>query len=177
MNRSEKNFNMTLNLLMRKSSTGATTALDQWIKISTRRICWNNWRRIKYSLLLTGPWSTSLSPFSETQSEWFGKQGLSWHVSSALFPEKEKEWWWKKTPFEIRSYVHLVENGTQGWFTISQILHHTLCMLKEQKPNTKSEWSFYKVRQCWLLQLSSFDGIPVEKQKYDWHYCKRTSVK
>lgn len=40
----------------------------------------------------------------------------------------------KKT-FEIRSYVHLVENGTQGWFTISQILHHTLCMLKEQKPN------------------------------------------
>lgn len=72
--------------------------------------------------------------FRETQSEWFGKQGLSWHVSCALFPQKEKESDGEKT-FEIRSYVHLVENGTQGWFTISQILHHTLCMLKEQKPN------------------------------------------
>lgn len=69
--------------------------------------------------------------FRESQSEWFGKQGLSWHVSCAFFPEKEKESDGEKT-FEIMSYVHLVKNDTQGWLTISHILHHTRCMLKEQ---------------------------------------------
>lgn len=29
--------------------------------------------------------------FRETQTKWFGKQGLIWHFSCALFTEKEKE--------------------------------------------------------------------------------------
>lgn len=81
-------------------------------------------------VFITADWTMKYLPqsFRETQSEWFGKPGFC-----ALFLEKEESDG-EKT-FEIRSYVHLVENGTEGWFTVSQILHHTLCMLKEQTPN------------------------------------------
>lgn len=84
-------------------------------------------------VFIIADWAMKYLPqsFREPQSEWFGKQELSWHDSCAFFQEKEKEIDGENT-FEIRSYVHLLENGTQGWLTILQILHHTLCMRKEQ---------------------------------------------
>ena len=41
----------------------------------------------------------------EKQSEWFGKKGLSWHVSVLAFNENEK--------LKTLTLVHLFENVTQ----------------------------------------------------------------
>lgn len=86
-------------------------------------------------VFIIADWAMKYLPqsFRETQSEWFGKQGLSWHVSCALFPEKEKESDGEKT-FEIRSYVHLVENANRDGlpFHRSCIIHFACLKSKNQ---------------------------------------------
>lgn len=81
-------------------------------------------------------WAMKYLPqtFRETQSEWFGKQGISWHVSCVLVRRNGTE---DDEPLDILSYVHLLQNGTQGWFTVSKILTHTLQMLHESHPHLR----------------------------------------
>ena len=87
-------------------------------------------------VLIIADWAMKYLPqtFRETQTEWYGKQGISWHITCALFPEAKRENDDSEKTYDIRSFVHLVENGTQGWYSVSQIFHHTFFMLKEQNP-------------------------------------------
>ena len=46
-------------------------------------------------VLIIADWSMKYlpQPVLETQTEWYGKQGISWHITCVLFPEaniKEK---------------------------------------------------------------------------------------
>ena len=51
--------------------------------------------------------------FREKQSDWFGKRGISWHISTVLSCEADdeaKEW---------QSYAHLVDGSCQqDWFAV-----------------------------------------------------------
>ena len=51
--------------------------------------------------------------FREKQSDWFGKRGLSWHISSVIFKvENSKE-------VEVQSYAH---SCTQDWYAVASTL-------------------------------------------------------
>ena len=91
-------------------------------------------------VLLISDWAMKYLPqtFREAQTEWFGKQGISWHITCALTrraessEEDENE---AALPYDIHSYIHLLEHGSQGWFAVAKILTHTLQMIKDKMPH------------------------------------------
>ncbi len=69
--------------------------------------------------------------FREKQAEWFGKRGLSWHVSSVILKSEQTE-----EPV-VTTYVHLFDSCTQDWFAVASILENLLPTLKAHNPSVK----------------------------------------
>ena len=66
--------------------------------------------------------------YREKQSEWFGKRGINWHVSSIITRSAEDN------GLEIVSYVHLFDSCAQDWYAFCAILEHLLGYIKQSKP-------------------------------------------
>ncbi|XP_078382539.1 uncharacterized protein LOC144665220 [Oculina patagonica] len=77
-------------------------------------------------------WAIKFLPvcFRETQSEWFGKKGRSWHVSAAITKTTEGE-------FEVRTFVHAFDQCAQDWFSVGSIIENVLTQLKTSQPGIK----------------------------------------
>ena len=82
-------------------------------------------------------WAMKFLPFQfrETQSDFFGKRGISWHVSCVITRSEDLE-------LDLQCYIHILENGTQGWYSVANILTNLLVQLKESKPEL--EYAFLK---------------------------------
>ena len=61
--------------------------------------------------------------------EWFGKRGLSWHVSSVVVKTGQAE-----EPMVV-TYTHLFDTCVQDWFAIASILENLLFTLKTGNPS------------------------------------------
>ncbi|CAG2244450.1 unnamed protein product [Mytilus edulis] len=68
--------------------------------------------------------------FRETQSDFFGKKGISWHISCLVTKSENEE-------FDLQCYVHILENGSQGWFSVANIILHLLTNIKSTRPTLK----------------------------------------
>ncbi|CAB4021822.1 Transposon Tf2-6 poly, partial [Paramuricea clavata] len=66
--------------------------------------------------------------YREKQSEWFGKRGMSWHVSSVVSKTDDTE------ELSVTSYVHLFDQTTQDWFAVASILENLIDHIKSSKP-------------------------------------------
>ena len=75
--------------------------------------------------------------YREKQSDWFGKRGLCWHVSSVIHRDKS-------ATYTIKSYVHHFDSCTQDWYTVASILENLFKTLKRNEPAVKK--SIPKVR-------------------------------
>ena len=62
--------------------------------------------------------------FREKQSDWYGKRGLSWHVSSVISRSE------LAGELQVTSFVHLFDQCTQDWFAVASIIEHLLKYLK-----------------------------------------------
>lgn len=67
--------------------------------------------------------------FREKQSDWFGKRGLSWHISSVVFREE------KHQEIEVQSYAHLFDSSNQDWYAVASIVEDLLVKLKTSNPS------------------------------------------
>lgn len=81
--------------------------------------------------LLILDWGMKFLPFTyrETQSDFFGKKGISWHFSCLVIRSPSDP-----GQLELFCFVHILEDGTQGWFSVANILVHLLHTLKREKP-------------------------------------------
>ena len=66
--------------------------------------------------------------YREKQSDWFGKRGLSWHVSTVITVNKDTG------DLDIQTYTHLLDACKQDWFAVLSIIENTLKRLKSEKP-------------------------------------------
>ena len=75
------------------------------------------------SVLIVMDWAMKFVQikFREKQSEWFGKTGLSWHISSVISKDTEEQ------IDIVTSYVHLFNSCTQEWFSVASIVEDLLC--------------------------------------------------
>ena len=83
------------------------------------------------SILVVMDWAMKFNQmkYREKQSEWFGKRGMSWHVSCIVSkPVGEQD-------LEIASYVHLFDSCTQDWYAVYGILTHLLKIVKADRPH------------------------------------------
>ena len=64
--------------------------------------------------------------YRESQSDWFGKRGISWHISVDTRKNNRR--------YKSQSFVHIVESTSQDSSVVLRITEHTLRSLKEKNP-------------------------------------------
>lgn len=91
--------------------------------------------------LLIMDWAMKFLPlqYRETQSDFFGKKGISWHISCLITKKSDPEPTASilSDHLDLNTYIHILENGTQGWFSVAHIIRHLLLTLSVQFPNLK----------------------------------------
>ena len=70
--------------------------------------------------------------FRESQSKWFGKRGLNWHISVATSRPANEEA--NQTDLFFHTIIHLFDNATQDAQTSNSILEDTLDIIKTASP-------------------------------------------
>ena len=63
--------------------------------------------------------------YREKQQEWFGKRGLSWHVSSVVSKHADNQ-------VKVQSYIHLIDSCSQDWYSVFSILESVLKTVKKE---------------------------------------------
>ena len=66
--------------------------------------------------------------YREKQSEWFGKRGINWHISSVVARNTTGS-------LEVTSYAHLFDACTQDWFAVLSINENLLHINKAVRPS------------------------------------------
>lgn len=80
------------------------------------------------SVLITQDWAMKFLPrkYRESQTDWYGKRGISWHISVAVRRLNNK--------LESQGFVHIIQNCTQGSVAVVSIMSHVLKILKKEHP-------------------------------------------
>ena len=81
------------------------------------------------TVLITQDWAMKFLPmkYRETQSNWYAKRGISWHLSVTARK--------RNGMFESQTFVHIIENASQDSSEVVRIIEHTLSSLKKEYPN------------------------------------------
>ena len=66
--------------------------------------------------------------YREKQSNWFGKYGLSWHVSTVTSVDE------KSGDLELKTYAYLFDVCQSDWFAVLSIIQNPLKTLKADTP-------------------------------------------
>ena len=69
--------------------------------------------------------------YREKQSDWFGKRGLSWHISSVVTRDTETQ------KEKVLSFAHLFDSCSQDWYAVASILENLLANIKINFPEVK----------------------------------------
>ncbi|XP_078671137.1 uncharacterized protein LOC144911185 [Branchiostoma floridae x Branchiostoma belcheri] len=83
------------------------------------------------SVLLVQDWAMKFLPrkFRESQTDWFGKRGLPWHLTVAYRRVNGI--------IEVQTFVHLFQTCTQDSNTVVSVMKHTVEELKKDHPSLK----------------------------------------
>lgn len=129
-----------------------------------------------HEVLIIADWAMKYLPqtFRETQSEWFGKQGISWHMICAVFCHPHSDDMHNKEKFDIISMIHLIEEGKQGWHLVSQIFGNAFQTLKSIHPHLRDVYIRSDNAGCYhALPMLSYlwkfrDELPLTVKEYNF---------
>ena len=79
------------------------------------------------SVFIIMDWAMKYLPkrYREQMSDFYGKRGMSWHVSCAVFNSGVKG-------YKTETLVYLFDSCTQDWFSVASILEHLLVTIKQE---------------------------------------------
>ena len=81
------------------------------------------------SVLIVNDWAMKFLPqmYRESQSDWFGKRGISWHISVV----------YRRVHDELQSqgFIHIIQSCAQDSSAVVTIMQHVLHTLKSDHPN------------------------------------------
>ena len=82
------------------------------------------------SAILIMDWAMKFLQISyrEKQSDWFGKRGLSWHISTVITKNAGTG------KVELKSYAHIFDSCQQDWYAVCSIIENTLEVVKKDHP-------------------------------------------
>ena len=66
--------------------------------------------------------------YREKQADWFGKRGLSWHITTLITNDVGSG------NVELKSYAHIFDSCQQDWYAIYSIIENTLQAVKKEHP-------------------------------------------
>lgn len=85
------------------------------------------------TVMITQDWAMKFLPekYRETQTDWFGKRGISWHISVVVIRSASGE-------LKHQTFVHIAKNCSQDSDAVVSIMEHTLRHLKSEHPEVTS---------------------------------------
>ena len=95
------------------------------------------------NILLIQDWAMKFLPrlYRESQGEWFGKRGLSWHIAVVL-RKKEEE-------IETQAFIHIVECRAQDSACVVTLMEHVLATLKKENPEIENAFVRMDNARCY----------------------------
>ena len=116
----------------------AVTAINKWKAHQLRVVNQDGARSdvidclSETNILLTQDWAMKFLPrlYRESQGEWFGKRGLSWHITVALRKREEE--------IATQAFIHIVESCTQESASVVTLMGHVLATLKKENPEIEN---------------------------------------
>ena len=66
--------------------------------------------------------------YREKQSDWFGKRGLGWRISTVMITNGSTG------RAELKSYVYIFDSCQQDWYAVCSIIENTLEVVKKDRP-------------------------------------------
>ncbi len=77
--------------------------------------------------MVTEDWAMKFLPqkYRESQFDWFGKRGISWHISVAIRKISAGD-------LQQQAFVHVVKNCNQDTDTVIAIMEHILRTIKTE---------------------------------------------
>lgn len=84
------------------------------------------------SVLVVLGWAMKFLPrkYRESQSDWYGKKGISWHIAVAITKGE--------CHLEILTFVHVFQNCTQDSYSVMAIVDDVVSQLKTERPDLKN---------------------------------------
>ena len=111
------------------SSHGSATSLDPLTKTKHDCIFLIFWTAKQYSLSTTWQWSFYHRDNRESQSNWFGKRGISWHIS-VVFRRSDEQLQWQ-------GFVHVIQSCSQDSLSVIAIKQDVLRSIKAEYPDVR----------------------------------------
>ena len=105
--------------------------------------------------------------YREKQSDWYGKRGLSWHVSSVVSRDESGQ-------LKVISYTHLFDKCTQDWYAVASIIEDLLQYLKSRMPKLSKAYLRSDEAGCYhsndliaaVRDIGERVGVVVERYDY-----------
>ena len=109
------------------------------------------------SVFITQDWAMKFLPrkYRESQSDWFGKRGISWHISVAVRRHNNQ--------LESQGLIHIVQNCTQGSSAVVSIMAHVLKTLKEEHPEIEKVFFRQNNAGCYHSTATILSVPAIEK--------------
>ena len=114
--------------------TSATLAIQSW-KCQILRSAHQDQARLdavealdSETVFIVNDWAMKFLPqrYRESQTDWFGKRGISWHIS-VVYRRVLREVQWQ-------CFVHVIQSCAQGSSAVVSIMQHVLTTLKREHP-------------------------------------------
>ena len=106
--------------------------------------------------------------YREKQTDWYGKRGLSWHVTSVVSRDKVSG------KISVSSYTHIFDQCTQDWYAVASIIEHLLLHLKQQDPQfekayLRSDEAGCYHNNCLIAAVKDIaDRVGIKVMSYDY---------
>lgn len=122
------------------------------------------------SALIVIDWAMKFNQmwYREKQSEWYGKRGLSWHISSVVTYDVLS-----KTT-RVLSYAHLIDSCSQDWFAVTSVFESLLESIKVDFPDVKTvcirsdEAGCYHTTNLIAAVKDVGDRVGIHVERYDF---------
>ena len=119
----------------------AVTAIESWKAHQLRVVNQDKARSdvvgclSETNVLLIQDWAMKFLPrlYRESQGEWFGKRGISWHITVALRKRSGE--------IETQAFIHIVERCAQDSACVTTLMEHVLATLKRKNPEIENAFS------------------------------------
>ena len=118
------------------------------------------------TIFVTQDWAMKFLPqkYRETQADWFGKRGISWHIGVVVRRSKEGN-------LEMQSFIHIAKNCSQDGNAVVAIMVHTLRHLKSEHPEIKDAFFRQDNATCYhgaimltaCHQMKRLTGVAVKR--------------
>lgn len=90
-----------------------------------------------HTILIINDWAMKFLPqyYRESQTDWFGKRGLSWHIAVVYRR--------LKGVLQSQTFIHVIQTCAQGSSAVVLLIQHVLQTLKKEHP---------EITKCFLFQ-------------------------